>query len=133
MGHILVGEAFVNKPQSDEKLEIDHIDGNPLNNHYTNLRWVTHYKNMNNPITQQRIREHHDKGDGVNLCGLARVAHQKKRVYIGRYKDDREKGIQAVKIARAISAGCDIPPAGLQMTMKLLTGKPETLSKGLLA
>lgn len=37
-----------------EGAEIDHIDGDVLNNHPSNLRWVTHKDNMNNPVTRQR-------------------------------------------------------------------------------
>lgn len=39
-----------------EGAEIDHKDGNKLNNHPSNLRWATHKENMNNPITVEVIR-----------------------------------------------------------------------------
>jgi hypothetical protein len=51
--HKAVGLLFVDNPEN--KPEIDHIDGNPLNNHYTNLRWVTHSENIRNPITINRM------------------------------------------------------------------------------
>ena len=35
--------------------EIDHKDGDRLNNHINNLRLVTHKENMNNPITRRRL------------------------------------------------------------------------------
>ena len=35
--------------------EIDHIDTDRLNNHPSNLRWVTHKENMNNPLTRRRL------------------------------------------------------------------------------
>lgn len=53
--HKAVGLLFVDNPEN--KPEIDHIDGNPLNNHYTNLRWVTHSENMKNPITNDKLRK----------------------------------------------------------------------------
>lgn len=40
-----------------EGAEIDHIDTDPLNNHPSNLRWVTRKGNLNNPLT----REHNSK------------------------------------------------------------------------
>lgn len=48
----LVAIAFVPNPLN--KPEVDHIDGDIHNNHYTNLRWVTRTENMNNPITKER-------------------------------------------------------------------------------
>lgn len=39
-----------------EGAEIDHIDGDAANNNATNLRWVTHTTNMNNPIYRERKR-----------------------------------------------------------------------------
>lgn len=42
--HRLVGKAFVNNECNHEVL--NHIDGNKLNNHYTNLEWCTIQHNM---------------------------------------------------------------------------------------
>lgn len=45
--HALVAEYFLEKPESNEKLEINHKDENPLNNNVNNLEWVTHKENIN--------------------------------------------------------------------------------------
>lgn len=42
--HKIVATAFISNPKG--KPCINHIDGNPLNNHYTNLEWSTYSENQ---------------------------------------------------------------------------------------
>jgi len=44
--HSLVAKAFVENPTPDVLVEVNHKDGNKLNNHWTNLEWVTHSENL---------------------------------------------------------------------------------------
>lgn len=64
MVHRLVGIHFIKIPKDLKhldfhELEINHIDSNKLNNHYTNLEWCTHQENMTHMHTNSTspIRE----------------------------------------------------------------------------
>jgi hypothetical protein len=46
--HRLVATAFCHNPDDGVKSEVDHIDRNVTNNHYTNLRWVDKKENNSN-------------------------------------------------------------------------------------
>ena len=57
--HRLVASAFIEKQEA--RPYIDHIDNNKQNNVCSNLHWVTHKENMNNPITKQRRSKKYHK------------------------------------------------------------------------
>lgn len=68
--HRLVALTFI--PTNDTTLHVDHIDGNKLNNHISNLRWCTQKENNNNPITRARI--------SASNIGSKRTPEQRKRM-----------------------------------------------------
>lgn len=90
--HKLVALTFPDKVggTAGEGKEIDHINGNREDNRPENLRWVSHYENMNNPITKERMRK--TRGKEV-------WQYTKSGVCIGKYYNaaaaERETGIAA--------------------------------------
>ena len=55
--HRMVAMAFVDNPLN--RPEVDHIDGNGLNNVAKNLRWCNRSENNMNPIARKRQSESH--------------------------------------------------------------------------
>ena len=101
--HRLVAEAFI--PNPDNKPCIHHIDGDHLNNHYTNLIWVTekehselttemHQHSHNYKFTEDQIKtvcelivsEKYSIGDISKITSIP-VAVIKKMIYTD-YRDD---------------------------------------------
>ena len=54
--HRMVAVLFLPPPLPGQT-QVDHIDGDRLNNRFDNLRWVTPGENLMNPITRQHARE----------------------------------------------------------------------------
>lgn len=83
--HRLVSEAFV--PNKKNLPIVDHIDGNRLNNHHTNLRWCTSSKNSLNSKKHVGYYYH-----TANKRYYPRVKHRGKVKSFGGYKSIEEAG-----------------------------------------
>ena len=71
--HRLVAIAFI--PNVENKPSVDHINGDKTDNRVSNLRWVTHKENHNNPIAIER----HCKANYINLSKIKNHKGGRKR------------------------------------------------------
>ena len=86
--HRIVAKAFI--PNPNNYPEIDHIDGNPLNNAISNLRWCTHITNVNNPIS--RYRNSKSKLGVYNTSRAKKVVQLKDNRLIHIFNSSQEAG-----------------------------------------
>lgn len=83
--HILVGETFLEKPESDEKLVINHINGVKTDNRLSNLEWSSYSDSLNHAyrtglrtknnvvlvkdLWTGEITRHYSQGDAARAIG----------------------------------------------------------------
>ena len=54
--HRMVAMTFLEFQRTEERNEVDHINGNKSDNLDDNLRWCNHKENMNNLVIRRKIR-----------------------------------------------------------------------------
>lgn len=95
--HRLVATAFIENPE--EFPEVNHIDGNKLNNHVSNLEWVSRSRNIRHAFELGLIKQH--KG---GMCPFSKKVLQKDkngnmiRIWDSVADINREKGYSTSSI-----------------------------------
>jgi hypothetical protein len=91
--HRLVAHHWISPEPEPHPLfgryEVDHIDGDASNNHYSNLQWITHQKNMLKARQQNSWKGGIQKGYKHTLTAKEKMSEAKKiRVLL--YNTDKE-------------------------------------------
>lgn len=96
--HRLVAEAYVENP--DQKDYVNHKDGNKLNNHYTNLEWVTFSENIQHAFETGLNKGLVGVENGRALLNDEQVAEIYKRLQAGEKSIDlaKEFGVERTTI-----------------------------------
>jgi hypothetical protein len=94
--HRLVAQTFI--PNPNNKLFVDHIDTNILNNDLTNLRWVTPKENMNNERTLENLRKGKINVEGNKTVQIDIDTGKIIKEFISASKVERELNIPQVTV-----------------------------------
>ena len=74
--HRLVATAFI--PNPEKKEQVDHIDTDRQNNIVSNLRWVTPYENVHNPISYSALKKSHQCGMSMAQVNALEIGRRSK-------------------------------------------------------
>lgn len=101
---ILMHRAILNAPDGTE---IDHIDGNKLNNRRANLRLCSHADNMKNKVSYKKRAENHSCFKGVHWKKATRkwmacIQLDGKRRHLGHFTDETEAALAYDTAAREL-------------------------------
>lgn len=104
---VLVAEAFIPNPNGYP--EVCHIDGNPRNNHVSNLKWGTHADNMRDAIRHKTFHYFTPKEDEMALEVLRtpvkaiNIRTLEEHIFISQAEAARQLGLYQPNIAHVLN------------------------------
>jgi predicted DNA-binding protein YlxM (UPF0122 family) len=102
--HRMVAEAWVLNDNPEEKIQVNHIDGDKFNNHQSNLEWVTPSRNQRHAI-ENNLKQ---KGEDLYNAELTEIqVHEICKHFVDGWiiKDISDKFNVSKDIIRKIKAG----------------------------
>ncbi len=88
--HILVATFWVENPDNEIYTQVDHIDRNSFNNHFSNLRWVTASQNSMNRRSKNTIKGAYKVGNRWRCSINNKHSGQ---IHLGYYDTREEAGL----------------------------------------
>lgn len=102
--HRIVAEHFLDKPRGYTKMVVHHKDGNPENNHYSNLEWLTTKQHrQRHPEVTKNFRKR-QLGSGNTMAKLT----EKQVLEIYKLAQTQPLKIVGGKFGIAVSTVCSI-------------------------
>lgn len=87
--HRLVASLFIGIPNNYYELDVNHKDGNKLNNHYSNLEWCTAYYN-----------NYHARLNNLNNISQSNSDRWKDEEFRKRTSENISKGLKAAGVSK---------------------------------
>ena len=101
--HRIVAEVFI--PNVDGKPCINHKDGNPLNNHYSNLEWCTYSENNKHAVMNglRKPAHNYDQKSNKAVIGKNKITGEVKK-FKSVHETARQLNVSVMAVSNVVRA-----------------------------